>query len=281
MKVKILGSGGGENFPAAFCCCEHCEMARKAGGKSLRSLSQTLIDDDLLIDFPADTDDHCRRFGLSLGKIENYLITHSHMDHFLPVATYTRGKWGAHNMRYEDIYFYGPKNLEREFDGAYEAIKDGDECYREKIHFLPLEARNKAQVGLYKITPLVAQHAPELGSLNYVIEKEGKTLFYFLDSGYPTKETLDYLEGQGFVFDGVVMEGTMGVCPAGIHTTHMCFEENKILKQELLKRGLAKESTCFVVTHFTHNQAETHEKIEEIFAGSGIDVAYDGYEMEI
>ena len=61
----------------------------------------------------------------------------------------------------------------------------------------------------------------------------------------------------------------------------MCFEENKILKQELLKRGLAKESTCFVVTHFTHNQAETHEKIEEIFAGSGIDVAYDGYEMEI
>ena len=69
MKIKILGSCGGENFPASFCCCEHCEMARRAGGKSLRSLSQTLIDGDLLIDFPSDTDDHCRRFGVNLGKI--------------------------------------------------------------------------------------------------------------------------------------------------------------------------------------------------------------------
>ena len=71
MKIKILGSSGGESFPASFCCCEHCEMARQAGGKSLRSLSQTLIDDDLLIDFPTDTDDHCRRFGINLGKIKN------------------------------------------------------------------------------------------------------------------------------------------------------------------------------------------------------------------
>ena len=69
MKIKILGSGGGESFPASFCCCAHCEEARKAGGKSLRSLSQTLIDDDLLIDFPSDTDAHCREYNINLGRI--------------------------------------------------------------------------------------------------------------------------------------------------------------------------------------------------------------------
>ena len=281
MKIKILGSCGGENFPASFCCCEHCEMARRAGGKSLRSLSQTFIDGDLLIDFPADTDDHCRRFGVNLGRIENYLITHSHFDHFLPASTFTRGKWGAHNMQYEDIYFYGPKNLEKEFDAAYEAIKDGDECYRDKIHFVVLEARKTARIGAYEVTPITAQHAPELGSLNYVIRKKGKTLLYLLDTGYPTEETLDYFETQKFVFDGVIMDATMGVCPARMHVTHMSFADNKNLKQELIARGLTNERTRFVATHFTHNQAETHEKIEEIFAGTGIEVSFDGFEMEI
>ena len=69
MKIKILGSGGGEAYPATFCACEHCNAARRAGGKSIRTLSQTLINDDLLIDFPADTAEHARRFGLNLGDI--------------------------------------------------------------------------------------------------------------------------------------------------------------------------------------------------------------------
>ena len=281
MKVKILGSGGGESFPASFCCCEHCEMARKAGGKSLRSLSQTFIDGDLLIDFPTDTDDHCRRFGINLGKIQNYLITHAHMDHFLPFSTYTRGKWGAHNMPYDEIYFYGPTNLKERFFRSYEAVSDGVECYLDKIRFVPLEAQKTAQIGAFQVTPLTARHAPGLGALNYIIEKNGKRLLYLLDTGYPTEETLAYLEERGQLFDGVVMDATMGVAPTGIHTTHMCFEDNKALKKELIERKLSDGHTRFVVAHFTHNHAETHEKIEEIFAGTGIDVAYDGYEMEL
>ena len=43
MKIKILGSGGGEGFPAAFCSCEHCETARKIGNKSLRTLSGVVL----------------------------------------------------------------------------------------------------------------------------------------------------------------------------------------------------------------------------------------------
>ena len=77
------------------------------------------------------------------------------------------------------------------------------------------------------------------------------------------------------------MDATMGVEPAGKHPTHMSFADNKNLKQELIARKLADAHTRFVVMHFTHNQAETHEKIEEIFAGSGIEVSYDGYEMEL
>lgn len=84
MKIKILGSGGGEGFPAPFCNCEHCETARKMGNKSLRSMHQAIINDDLLIDFPIDTNSHCLRFSLNLGKLQNVLITHSHPDHYVP-----------------------------------------------------------------------------------------------------------------------------------------------------------------------------------------------------
>ena len=77
MKIKILGSGGGEGYPALFCGCAHCNAARKAGGKSLRSLSQTLIDGKLLIDLPADTHMHFMGNGLNLGDIEHLLITRS------------------------------------------------------------------------------------------------------------------------------------------------------------------------------------------------------------
>ncbi len=77
MKLHILGSGGGEGYPALFCNCVRCNAARKVGGQSIRTLSQSLIDDQLLIDFPVDTPAHFRKNGLSMGNIENLLITRS------------------------------------------------------------------------------------------------------------------------------------------------------------------------------------------------------------
>lgn len=280
MKVKILGSGGGESFPASFCSCAHCEQARKAGGKSLRTLSQTLIGDDLLIDFPSDTDSHCLRYGLNLGKIENVLITHAHLDHFLPTAVNYRGGFGAHNMPCEKIYFYGPTNLEKMFDAVH-SVYGIAASVRENVCFVALEDKKPVQIGAYTVTALTAAHAPQLGSLNYVIERDGKSLLYLLDSGYPTEETLAYLERRKQVFDCVIMDATMGVAPAKTYIYHMGFEEDKALKEELLQRKIADKHTKFIATHFTHNKAETHDKIEAIFAGTDIVTAYDGYETEI
>ena len=281
MKIKILGSGGGESFPASFCCCAHCEAARKAGGKSLRSLSQTLIDGDLLIDFPSDTDAHCREYNINLGRIQNVLITHSHADHYMPITAYHRGGYAAHDMPYEKFSFYGPQNLEKLFDALRDVYDKQDAIDRDKVCFVTLENQKPVKVGEYTVTALTALHDPRIGSLNYIIEKDGKSLLYLLDSGYPTEETFAYLESRKQVFDGVVMDGTMGVCPPKTYIYHMCFAENKMLKEELLKRKIADGHTRFVMTHITHNNAETHEKIEEIFAGTGIAVAYDGIEPEI
>ncbi len=278
MKIKILGSGGGEGFPATFCSCERCEMARKVKGKSLRSLSQTLINDDLLIDFPFDTDSHIVKYGLNLGKIPNILITHAHHDHYVPITVNMRGAPYAHNLKYEKICFYGPANLEHIYDAVVSPY--GMESQRrENVQFFIMEAKNTYNVGNYKVTPIKAMHAPYLESLNYIIEENEKSVLYLLDSGYPTEETFAYLKSRNRVFDCVIMDGTMGGALPKTHRYHMSFQENKTLKEELLSHGIADENTRFIVTHITHNHAETHEKVEEIFQGTGIAVAYDGYEV--
>lgn len=276
MKIKILGSGGGEYFPATFCTCEHCQMARKAGGKSLRTLSQTLVNEDLLIDFPADTGMHCMQYGINLGQLQHVLVTHAHSDHYMPVVTNCRRAPFAHNMKFEKLYFIGPNNLETIYDSVLSAY--GENGARENIGFVTMTDRQEKKIGNYDVTALRAQHAPELSSLNYIIEEGNKSLLYLVDTGYPTVETLEYLQSRGKIFDCVVMDSTMGI-ESWVY--HMGFADNKALKEELLKRRLADERTRFVITHITHNNAETHDKIETIFERSGIEVAYDGMELLI
>ena len=55
MRIKYLGTAAAEGVPGIFCDCENCKRARKLGGKNIRTRSQAILDDTLLIDFPADT----------------------------------------------------------------------------------------------------------------------------------------------------------------------------------------------------------------------------------
>lgn len=230
----------------------------------------------MLIDFPADTASHCTRYGINLGKIENILITHSHSDHYAPELARFRCDPYAHDFKYEKLYFYGSENLKSIYD-AIDSVYGPTES-RENIKFVCMENRNAKKIGKYTVTPMLAKHAPAIGSLNYIIEEEGTSLLYLVDTGYPTDETLDYLEGLGKVFNCIVMDSTMG---DGYYVYHMNFDENKKLKDELTKRRLADGNTRFVITHITHNGAETHDKIEKIFEETDITVAYDGIEIEI
>lgn len=276
MLITILGSGGGESYPAAFCNCEHCEMARKLGGKNIRTLSQTLIDDDLLIDFPADTAIHCTQNGLNLGRISDILITHPHMDHYYPNLANLRRKPYAHALKYEYLNIYGPSILKKMYDCSVALF--GDLSGEEKVRFVTMEEKQTESIGEYCVTALKANHAPGLGALNYLIEKNGKRLLYLLDTGYPTKNTLDYLQSLNKRIDCVMMDSTMG---DGSWIHHMGFAENKRLKTELLSRGITSENTKFVITHITHNHCGNHEEIEKEFQSTGILVAYDGMKLEV
>ena len=96
MKIQYLGTAAAEGIPAIFCECENCKKSRIAGGKNIRTRSQALIDDKLLIDFPADTYMHFLKYDVPLAKIKNCLITHSHSDHLYPQELPMRRKGFSH-----------------------------------------------------------------------------------------------------------------------------------------------------------------------------------------
>ena len=84
MKIRYFGTAAYEGVPALFCNCETCLKARKNGGKDLRTRSQALVNDDLLIEFNPDTVAHYQKYLFDWAKIGYCLITHSHSDHFYP-----------------------------------------------------------------------------------------------------------------------------------------------------------------------------------------------------
>ena len=90
MKIQYLGTAAAEGYPALFCECENCTKAKKLGGKNIRSRSQALIDDKLLIDYNADTNLHYITHKFNLPNIKHCLITHGHHDHFYPMDLLAR-----------------------------------------------------------------------------------------------------------------------------------------------------------------------------------------------
>lgn len=276
MQITILGSGGGEGYPALFCGCDHCIAARKAGGKSLRSLSQCLIDGKLLIDLPADTHMHFMQNNLNMGDIEHLLITHTHADHYIPQILDTRGSDYAHNIRAEKLHIHGNSEVIRKFNRIFD-VYPIQEQIRNNIVIHIAEAFKSFRAGEYAITPLKANHAPEEDPYNYIIDDGKSVLLYLVDTGYPFAETSERIVRYGKKYDCVIMDCTMGI---NYYERHMNFAENVKLKNYLCGAGVSDESTKFVITHITHNHAGLHEEIEEYFRGSGIVPAYDGMTLE-
>lgn len=67
MKKQFLGIAAYEGIPAMFCNCENCRTSMEKGGKNMRSCSQAIINDDLLLDFPSESETGNRDLVASIG----------------------------------------------------------------------------------------------------------------------------------------------------------------------------------------------------------------------
>ena len=278
MKIKYLGTAAAEGIPAVFCECETCKKAIELGGKNIRTRSQAIIDDKLLIDFPADTYIHSLQYGIMLSDIKNCLITHSHSDHLYPKEIYMR-KTGvyAHISGEEPITFYSDQSGYELIDTVIKdySIKETDVALKKVELYKPF------MVDGYEVTALRATHAPLSSPVVYLIKKDGKTIFYCHDTSEFCDEAMEYLKNSDVSVDLLSLDCTEGAKNTTYSGHLNIFRCDAFIKQ-LKKIGVVSEKTCIVMNHFSHNGGSTlYDDFVKIADEYGFEVSFDGMEIEI
>ena len=274
MKITYYGTAAAEGIPGLFCKCRVCENARKVKGKEIKTRSQALVDDKILIDFPADTYMHALNYGLPLEDIHTCIVTHSHMDHLYERELWCRCPGIGNEIPEIPLNMY---LTEAGYKMTTEKCKiDGVPEKRVKCHLVE-EFKTFTAEG-YTITPLRADHKPQTTPVFYIIEKDGKVILYANDTGTYPEVTAEYLKNCGKHFDLVSFDCTNVLLD--YRGNHMGIKENAEVKDMLIKWGLCDDKTIFVINHFSHNGGATHEELCEKAKEYGFVVSYDGMEIE-
>ncbi len=275
MKLKYLGTAAAEGIPGLFCNCRVCQNAIRVRGKEIKTRSQAIIDDKLLIDFPADTYMHILNYGLDLREVDHCIITHDHHDHFHPDDLWCRFEGMAHGTGAEPFHVYVTEAGYKRAEALH-----GDKIRSERVMLHKIVPFEAFDIEEYRIIPLRANHDPDADPVFYIIESRDRTLLYANDTGIFPEETWKYLESYKRKFDLVSLDCTAMALP-NWRNSHMGLDTNKELYDRLCRMGLCDDRTVVYVNHFSHNGGLTHEELAIEAAKLGFGAAYDSLEVEI
>lgn len=277
MKIWLWGSAANERIPAMFCKCAACELARKKGGKYIRTQAQVLVDDSLLIDFGQDTFLHSLTYGYDFTRLRDILITHVHPDHFSHLELENTWSYYAYNDM-DTIHVHG-----------------GEECgalcatlATKKVDFTPIAPFETQSVGAYTVTALPAEHGSRT-PLCYIISDGMKSVLYNHDTRlYQNEAVYEFIRDEGFRFDAVICDGTCCLQEEKPQSNHMTLHHNLLLRERLSSLGALSAGCMWVITHFSHNglrhadgRAATQEELDAIAARQNIVFGYDGLTLTL
>lgn len=287
MKLTFLGTGAGEGYPGYWCECPHCTYARKHRGKNLRTNSSMVIDEELLIDMGPSCFDNAARFGVNLSKIKTLLVTHPHEDHLQPQHLYWRNtdesllpltyveKMRHGGPRFTDIpqlNIYGNSFV---METLRKSLDDMEEL---KINLHEIKEGKEEKTDGYRILPVRGNHGSQRGfSHSYIIQKDEKTVLYALDSGSYDEDQFALI--QEYQYDAVIMEGTTGLNEQ--YGGHMCLVNNIRIRDRLKENKCLRENSRFLLTHLSPHWCPPHDWYESIVASEGLELAYDGLQIEV
>lgn len=272
MKIQFLGTAAAEGIPGIFCQCAVCRDARAKGGRHIRTRSQALLDDELLIDLNNDSYLHFLRYGIDGAAIRHLLVTHNHMDHFCADELEMRIQGFSHLDEPGALEVCGSEAVGM----ALSKILYLDR-FTHSLQFRRLTPFRTETVGSFTVTPLPAIHDPLAGPLIYLIEKAGKTLLYAHDTGYLDESVWQYLAEKKPHIHLASLDCTEADCPKMLYNAHMNLGENIRVRDRLLSLGCADESTVFVCNHFSHNGVGVaYDAFRPVAEAAGFTVSYDG-----
>lgn len=277
MRLTYYGTAAAEGWPALYCNCDSCITARKLKGKDIRTRCQALVNDDLLIDFPPDTYLHVLNYGLDLDKVKDIIVTHSHEDHFY-VEDLANRQSGYCPVRAPHVMnLYGNDAVKAEYDACHRIPYN--ESLPTVVKMTEVFEYQPHKIGNYTVYPMLADHnTREKCYIYLIVDGEGKTLLYAHDTGYFREDCWEFL--KKFKLDLVSLDCNHG--KENAERNHMGLECCAKVKERLINEGYTKETTQFVVHHFSHNcKFLCHDEIVQAASKYGFLVSYDTMGIEI
>lgn len=146
---------------------------------------------------------------------------------------------------------------------------------KEGAEFITFQAGEVKNVGKYKISAFTANHGTCKGAVHFIIDDGDKKLFYGLDSAW-----LLYEEVQAIIENHInlaILDATIGDVPGD----YRIFEHNNLNMVREIKLTLNNSVDKFIISHMARTLHTDHKTLSDLMAKDGIDVAYDGLEMDV
>lgn len=282
MQILYMGTAAEERMPAMFCNCAVCQKSLKLGGKNIRTRAQALIDDGLLVDFGCDTYAHFIDAGRTLWDIQNVLLTHSHPDHLTLEVFSSRYHWlSAETTKYPTIRIYTSAGVIEKIWRVVEARGLEKEMIEKFWEFIPMEYFKPLEIDGYTVTPLPARHAIPEQAFVFLIEKDGKTIFYGNDTGFFDESIDEWLTKNGKYIDLLSLDCTKGDVDTPYYG-HMSMREGRAIADRFYAKGIIDDKTKLYYTHFAHGCKMTHDELVQTAKEKyGFEVTYDGFRLDV
>ena len=270
MKILFLGSGAADFKPALY-----AELAHQFD-KDARRSNAVLIDGQLLIDCGDWILNELEISGTDISAIRRVLVSHSHHDHFRPDHLCAMALKAGHPI---EICANA---------AALDKLKAQSEGLPGAELLVPhlLEANEAPTVlefDCYTVTPLRSNHqtdVPGEQTMHFLVEKDGKSVFYGTDGAWLPTATGKYLYGKKlncYLFDATCAEH---------EGEYRIYEHNtlpmiRMMVSVMRTKDAFAEDAKLVLVHLAPSLHKSHAETEVIAAADGLTVAYDGMELEI
>ena len=285
----FLGTGASQLIPNPFCDCRVCRYARQANDpREVRRRSALLLDDHTLIDAGPDVPAACNAYGKSLTELQSLFITHMHSDHW-DLTTLENLLMCDTEPPHVRVYLSTPalEGLKAwwkaRLEGGMSRVAASDYSkYQEVLSYTAVEPYEygETEVGL-RYSAVKTNHKSEFvgeTALNYVLERNGRSMLYACDTGLYCEENYEFLTWKKL--DILVLEGTFGPLDKPLDIGHMTYRSTEILLDRLSKAGAIDSHTKIYLSQIGHRMThgECSQWLQERW-GENAAAAYDGLEV--
>ncbi len=254
MRIRFLGTGAAEGIPAINCRCDHCLRARTLGGKLMRERSATLFslpDYELLVDAPPNIRALLEKNGVD--HVDGVFLTHEHYDHVSGLVEFAY--WGA------KIDLLVEKGLYKRLQ--HQGVMAG--LNRVAFHLVCRQGVAMRFDGFF-MTPFAVRHpVPCFGLAIYT---KNLKVIYTADS---SADLTNYARCLIRDADLLIVNTPFFDGGGGDHLNVL----------EALRWKDALGAKRLVLTHINHHNRPYDELVEYVKDFEGVQVAYDGLEIEL